>query len=328
MQEIVQQKSQKKKVDDEDDIYYSKFVNAIKSKSTKMDYTYRLKYFINFLNIKSYAELVENKDKKTIENDIINYLIYLRKHRGLSYASASQYLVTVQKFYYVNSDYEFKWKLIKSYLGDDDDDDDNDSKIEENRPYTKKEIQTMLKTATDIRVKIMVLLISSSGIRMGAIPLLKLRNLTKIEKYNLYQINVYEKSKKSNYKTFCTPECTSMIDTYLQYRKHAGEEIKPESPLIREQFNTEDKFKVNNPRSIGTALIRYLVNEVLIKYSALKQKLPYDYDNKRKIGKNPTMLTHCLRKYFDTEARKAGVYPDIVEMLMGHKLPGVRQSLL
>ena len=31
------------------------------------------------------------------------------------------------------------------------------------------------------------------------------------------------------------------------------------------------------------------------------------------------MLTHGLRKYFDTEARKAGVYPDIVEMLMGHK---------
>ena len=59
----------------------------------------------------------------------------------------------------------------------------------------------MLKTATDIRVKIIVLLISSSGIPMGAIPLLKLRNLTKIEKYNLYQINVYEKSKKSNYKT-------------------------------------------------------------------------------------------------------------------------------
>lgn len=37
------------------------------------------------------------------------------------------------------------------------------------------------------------------------------------------------------------------------------------------------------------------------------------------------MLTHALRKYFDTEARKAGVYPDIVELLMGHKLPGVRK---
>jgi len=67
-----------------------------------------------------------------------------------------------------------------------------------------------------------------------------------------------------------------------------------------------------------------LVNEVLTKYSTLKQKLRYDYESKRRIGKNPTMLTHGLRKYMDTEARKAGVYPDIVEILMGHKLPGVR----
>ena len=310
------------------DYLYSKFVNSLKSKTTKFFYVRRVKYFMDFLGLISndYSKLVDQKkDRKAIENDIISFLIYLRKDRKISYNSASYYLDALKKFYYVNSDYDFKWKLIKSYLGDDDDvDENNDSKIEEDRPYTKPEIQTMLKTATDIRVKIIVLLISSSGIRMGGVPLLKLRNLTKIEKYNLYQINVYEKSKKSNYKTFCTPECASMIDTYLQYRKHAGEELKPESPLIREQFNAEDKFKVNNPKSIGTGLVKYLVNEVLTKYSALKQKLRYDYESKRKIGKNPTMLTHGLRKYMDTEARKAGVYPDIVEILMGHKLPGVR----
>jgi hypothetical protein len=39
---------QKKKVDDDDEIYYSKFVNVIRSKTTKIDYTYRLKDFINF----------------------------------------------------------------------------------------------------------------------------------------------------------------------------------------------------------------------------------------------------------------------------------------
>ncbi len=216
------------------------------------------------------------------------------------------------------------------YLGDDDDDvqDNNNTNInnnDEDRPYTKQEIQTMLKTATDIRVKIIVLLICSGGVRMGSIPILRLRNLTKIEKYNLYQITVYEKSKKSNYKTFCTPECAAVIDTYLNYQKHAGEQLKPESLLIREQFNTEDKFKVNNPKSIGPGLVKYLVNEVLVKYSTLKQKLEYDYENKRKIGKNPTMLTHALRKFFDTEAKKAGTYSDIVEILMGHKLPGVRK---
>ena len=71
----------------------------------------------------------------------------------------------------------------------------------------------MLKTANDIRSKIIILLMSSSGMRYGAIPSLKLGNLVKIEKYGLYQITVYHNSKKHNYKTFCTPECTSVIDS-------------------------------------------------------------------------------------------------------------------
>ena len=69
---------------------------------------------------------------------------------------------------------------------------------------------------------------------------------------------------------------------------------------------------------------RYLVNEILVIYLAFKQKLPYDYENKRKIGENPTILNRGLLKYFDTESRKAEVYPDIVEILMDHSLPGVR----
>ena len=311
-----------------DDIYYSNFVNALKSKTTKTDYTTRLSYFMDFLHVKreEYAELVINKDKKWIENNIKNFLVYLRNDRKISYKSASHYLDAIKKFYYVNSDYEFKWSLIKMYLGDDDDDNTESFAMpsEEDCPYKRSEIQAMLKSGTDIRVKITILLQSSAGMRVGAIPLLKIRNLTKIDNYNLYQINVYDRSKKSSYITFCTPECASMIDSYLNYRRHCGETLKPESPLLREQFNPSDKFKVNNPRHIKTGLIKYLVNEVLTKYSALKQKIDYDYEKKRKKGKNSTMLTHAFRKYFDTEARKAGMYPDFVELLMGHKLQGVR----
>ena len=55
----------------EEEIYqehhYTNFVNALKSKSTKLDYTRRLKYFMDFLHVKQYHQLVENKDKKTIE---------------------------------------------------------------------------------------------------------------------------------------------------------------------------------------------------------------------------------------------------------------------
>lgn len=54
-----------------------------------------------------------------------------------------------------------------------------------------------------VRVKIIVSLLSSSGLRHGAANILLLKDLEKIEKYNIYQVTAYRKSKKYNYKTFC-----------------------------------------------------------------------------------------------------------------------------
>ncbi len=105
------------------------------------------------------------------------------------------------------------------YLGNDDNDEDDDGinerdEVEEDRPYTKEEIQIMFNAAQDIRVKLVISLMSSSGLRNGAVNILK-RDLEKIEKYQLYQITAYRKSKKHSYKTFCTPECSTLIDSYL-----------------------------------------------------------------------------------------------------------------
>ena len=196
------------------------------------------------------------------------------------------------------------------YLGNDDTDnddyDDELEEVEEDRPYSKEEVKIMLNSAQDIRVKIIISLLSSSGLRYGALPNLKLKHLEKSEKYQLYQITAYGKSKKYSYKTFCSPECRSLIDSYLEYRKNQGEILKDTSPLIREQFNTIDKLKVNNPRHLSSITLRFMINEVLTKYSSLRKKLRFDYDNRRKKGRNSTMLTHAFRKFFNTECAKAG----------------------
>jgi hypothetical protein len=71
-----------------------------------------------------------------------------------------------------------------------------------------------------------------------------------------------------------------------------------------------------------------MVNEVLTKYTGLRKKLEYDYVNKRKIGKNNTMFTHGFRKFFHTECAKSGLYPDYIDLMLGHKLQGVRGSYL
>lgn len=42
--------------------------------------------------------------------------------KKLSYETAKTYLASIRKFYYVNSDYQFKLYLINLYLGNDTDD--------------------------------------------------------------------------------------------------------------------------------------------------------------------------------------------------------------
>ena len=146
----------------------------------------------------------------------------MRNQKKISYGTSALYLSAVKKFYYVNSDYKFKWDLINKYLGNDDTDDDEKEESQEDRPYTKEEIKTMFDAAQEIRVKIIISLLSSSGLRHGALPILKLRDLEKIDKYNIYQITAYSKSKKYKSTTLCTPECASLIDSYLEYRKRSG----------------------------------------------------------------------------------------------------------
>ena len=125
-----------------------------------------------------------------------------------------------------------------------------------------------------------------------------------------------------------TPECTNLIDNYLEYRRSKDEELNGNSPLIREQFNTNDKLKVNNPRHLTSKSIRTMINDVLTKYTNLRKKIPFDYKNNRKEHRNSTMLTHGFRKFFTVECTKAGVYHEIVERLVGHKIPGSRNSYL
>ena len=192
---------------------------------------------MKFLGVETFKELIDIKTKpqKIIESDIKEYLVYLERQKKISYNTKYLYLSAIRKFYYVNSDYQFKWDLIVSYLGNDDDEDNHELEYEQqqqqqrqqelveeedddDRPYTREEIQKMFNAAQDIRTKLVISLLSSSGLRHGAVNILKVGDLEKIEKYNnIYKITAYRKSKKFRYYTFCTPECSTLIDSYLQY---------------------------------------------------------------------------------------------------------------
>jgi integrase len=90
----------------------------------------------------------------------------------------------------------FNWKKICSFIGE-------NIKTVRDRPYTREEISKLLDAAQDKRLKITILLMCGSRLRIGSICELKICNLEPIIKYGIYQITVYENTKQE-YITFCT----------------------------------------------------------------------------------------------------------------------------
>jgi Phage integrase family len=153
----------------------------------------------------------------------------------------------------------------------------------------------------------MIALMASSGMRRGALPHLRLRDIQKIERYGILKFNVYKKEQES-YITYCTPECTQLIGQHLKWRERLGEKFTPNTPLFRLVFDTT--LEVNRPKPIQSEAIARRINQLL-----------QDSEVRISTGSKRTeiMETHGLRKFFKTTCINAGMHPLYSEYLMGHK---------
>jgi integrase len=211
---------------------------------------------------------------------------------------------------------ELKWKKIKSYIGKSKSRRYNGKK---DRPYTSIEILKMLEKA-DERERVVILLMASTGMRVGALPSLKIRNLERIEKYGLYKITVYE-GEDEEYITYCTQECARAIDSYLDYRQRHGERpLKTDAPLIREEFDIHDELKAMRPRILEDQTFKRLVRIVGIKSGVMEKQALTEYG---RGPRRPVKETHGFRKFFQTTAIGNGMSPLYSEILMGHHSGGL-----
>ena len=90
------------------------------------------------------------------------------------------------------------------------------------RAYT-----TQLLPKADEKMGVVILLLASTGMRIGAIPDLKLKHLTKIEQFSLYQITVYENTKDEYY-CFAL-QSVLLLSTHTQHTEKDVEKIGPDS---------------------------------------------------------------------------------------------------
>jgi integrase len=147
---------------------YRNFINAIKSPATKKAYDISFRRYLNHIKQKSPDDLLVNTNPRYIESQIIDYIMSLR-NTGVSYATIQFLVAPIFTFYQLN-DVILNRKKVSRYLGE-------YKRVVKDVAYTTEQIQQMLQTA-DIRMRTIILILSSTGCRPGALPGVVLGNLT------------------------------------------------------------------------------------------------------------------------------------------------------
>jgi integrase len=288
---------------------YRNFIEVIHSPFTRSIYRNALFNYMRFKKVES-CDLLLKEDPRVIEEQLIDYVIYNREELKIASNSINSKIAPIRKFYECN-DIELRWKKIKSYIGRNRSKRNNGKR---DRPYTHAEIAKMLEKA-DQRGRTTILLMSSAGIRVGALPLLKIRNLEKIEQYGLYKITVYE-GEDEEYTTFCTPECAKEIDSYLEYRqRHHEYPLKEDSPLVREEFDFNDEIRAAHPRVLSVETFKKMIRTVGVRSGVIEKTAIVESGRGHR---RPVKETHGFRKFFQTTAIGNGMSPLHSEYLMGH----------
>jgi site-specific recombinase XerD len=168
----------------------------------------------------------------------------------------------------------------------------------------------------DIRQRVIILLLASTGMRVGALPVLRIGDIKKFEEHDLYLIWVYNNSRKDRYYTFCSVECAHAVDDYLAYRKRLGEEIKDSNPLIRNKVTADNPFVVKASKFIKVRSIQLIVKK-LQKEAGIVLKDKKDIAN-----------CHGFRNAYISILDRTGVQYSTREYLSGHRLLGQDSSYL
>ena len=275
------------------------FKNSVKSEHSYKTYVDKLNRFMEFAGVSSYDELTREKNLQELLEDWIMTI-----KQQISPNSVPYYFYAIKSFLEVN-DVELRWKkIIRLFPAKE--------KKTGRKPYTTKEVQKILAVAKDLRSRALVLFLASSGVRIGAIPDLRVSHLVDLP-LSCKGVLVYEGSTEE-YWTIITPEASEALNQYLEKRKSDGENITPNSPLFRESYSAKRGNASRVARPIGLrALICLMIR--LVDKSGIR------CNEEKKNNRYPTMVNHAFRKRFVTILKNT---PEIknstAEKLAGHKV--------
>jgi integrase len=263
--------------------------------------------------MKNATELL-TKDHKRVEEEIIEFII-TSKEKGMKRAAISNYVKPVVSFCKIN-DILLNTSKINKFMP-------AHVKSKKTYAYSQEQIQRLLDIA-DERMSLVILLLSSTGIRIGAVSYLTVGNCEPLN--DLYKITVYE-NEPEEYTVFCTSECKRAITDYLKMRERYGEVITSASPLVREQFDKRDPFAIAHPHRIKEpALARKLTD--LAQDAGIRTKIQLEEGQKAASVRKDVPVCNGFRRYYCGVLADSGLLVEKRWKLEGHNLKGNDSSYL
>jgi len=178
------------------------------------------------------------------------------------------------------------------------------------------------------RIRAIVYVMCSSGIRLGAWDFMKWKHITPIKDEKTREIIaarllVYAGEDNDEYVTFMTAEAYKEVEQYLEFRASYGEQVTGDSWVMRTAFRTTDvnrpsnkhpgnMSKIDKPEQFHSEAIGRFVVRALQK-QGLRDQLPEGQRRHEFRG------VHGMRKWYKTRAEQAMLRTN-VELLMGHDI--------
>jgi hypothetical protein len=303
---------------------WSTFLDVELAAQTKALYSRWVQVFMEYCKVTEPDKLLKLGTLRKTEDKVIEWLGTL-KDAGKASATMRTALACVVFFYSCN-----RVKLDSKFIA---------RRIPRkpalpHRSPTKEEVAAIIEAA-NLRGKALVGTLASTGVRLGAIPLLKLRHRRKAKPEELehhdcsckdrsqplmfsgYLVNVYE-GEEEHYFTFISEEGSKWLETYLRSRENAGETLGPNSPLFREEFDGLKKEAVEHPDTCKEIGLQAFLSRLAI--SAGVKPIVKKGHVHQGAHRNEWKNVHGYRMFFSTAATNAGVNFSFKELMMGHHL--------
>lgn len=251
---------------------YSLFIYGMRSPKTREKCIGRLRAFFDYIQIpegdmaersKIFFDRVQREDaKERIPANILQYFQYQKERyerKEISAGTVKNYYQAVKGFCDMN-EIPLPWKKIRKGLP-------RVRKFADDRAPTIEEIREIIQYP-DRRIKAIICIMASSGIRVGAWDYLRFKHIIPQEidgQIVAAKLIVYAGEDDEHF-TFITAEAYFELEKWKKYRIDSGEAVNGDSWVMRNIWNTKKGYTrglVSVPVKLQSEGVKRLVEDAL-----------------------------------------------------------------